>query len=159
MLNEKLCIMILNDVLTKQSVFTKLLLTSEGKELPKELKVKVMRIRMAYSKIKSNFDSEVNEFMQELITDEFKDLANNTSRTEDEEIRFKELASVIDSEYIEFINQKGKEEITTIDDSFTIDEYSEILEVNAGNDVEINGNKVPAVDFMEIVYNLFVKED
>lgn len=151
--------MTLNDVLTKQNVFTKLLLTSEGKELPKELKVKVMRIRMAYSKIKNNFDSEVNEFMQELITDEFRELANKETRTAEEDVRYNELASGMDSDYIEFINQKGNEEVKVVDDGFTLDEYSELLEVNAGNDVEINGNKIPAIDFMEIVYDLFVKED
>ena len=151
--------MILNDVLTKQNVFTKLLLKSEGKELPKELKVKVMRIRMAYSKIRSNFESEVNEFMQELITDEFRELANKETRTAEEDVRYKELASNIDSDYIEFINQKGNEEVKDMDDTFTIDEYSEIVEVNAGNDVEINKVKVPDVDFLEIIYSLFVKED
>lgn len=151
--------MILNDVLTKQNVFTKLLLKSEGKELPKELKVKVMRIRMAYSKIKNNFESEVNEFMQELITDEFRELANKETRTAEEDVRYKELASNIDSDYIEFINQKGNEEVKDMDDTFTIDEYSEIVEVNAGNDVEINKVKVSAVDFLEIIYSLFVKED
>ena len=119
--------MILNDVLTKQNVFTKLLLKSEGKELPKELKVKVMRIRMAYSKIRSNFESEVNEFMQELITDEFKLLANKEIRTPEEDARYKELASSIDSDYIEFVNQKSKEEVKCIDDSLTLDEYSEIV--------------------------------
>lgn len=151
--------MILNDVLTKQNVFTKLLLKSEGKELPKELKVKVMRIRMAYSKIKNNFESEVKEFMQELITDEFRELANKETRTAEEDVRYKELVSNIDSDYIEFINQKGNEEVKEMDDTFTIDEYSEIVEVNAGNDVEINKVKVPAVDFLEIIYSLFVKED
>lgn len=151
--------MILNDVLTKQNVFTKLLLKSEGKELPKELKVKVMRIRMAYSKIKNNFESEVKEFMQELITDEFRELANKETRTAEEDARYKELASNIDSDYIEFINQKGNEEVKDMDDTFTIDEYSEIVEVNAGNDVEINKVKVSAVDFLEIIYSLFVKED
>lgn len=151
--------MILNDVLTKQNVFTKLLLKSEGKELPKELKVKVMRIRMAYSKIKNNFESEVNEFIQELITDEFRELATKETRTTEEDVRYKELASNIDSDYIEFINQKGNEEVKDMDDTFTIDEYSEIVEVNAGNDVEINKVKIPAVDFLEIIYSLFVKED
>ena len=151
--------MILNDVLTKQNVFTKLLLKSEGKELPKELKVKVMRIRMAYSKIRSNFESEVNEFMQELITDEFKLLANKEIRTPEEDARYKELASSIDSDYIEFVNQKSKEEVKCIDDSLTLDEYSEIVEVNAGNDVELNNAKISAVDFLEIIYSLFVKEE
>lgn len=151
--------MILNDLLTKQNVFTKLLLTNEGKELPKELKVKVMRIRMAYSKIKNNFDAEVNEFMQELITDEFRELANKETRTSEEDVRYKELASNIDSDYIEFINQKMQEEINTIDDTFTVDEYAEIVEVNASNNVEINNSKILAADFLEIIYDLFVKED
>lgn len=151
--------MILNDLLTKQNVFTKLVLTSGEKELPKELKVKIMRIRMAYAKVKKAFDAEVQEFTEELITDEFRDLNSKPERAQEEETRFAELADNFNKEYQEFLIQKGKEDITIIDDTFTIDEYSDILEVNAGNDVEINGNKISAVDFMEIVYDLFVKED
>ena len=152
--------MILNDLLTKQNVFTKIALKDGNKELSKELKVKVMRIRMTYAKIKKNFDSEVQEFVDELMTDEFKELNNKTDRTQEENDRFNELSNIINSEYQEFLVQKGLEEITTvIDDTLTMDEYSDILDINSGNDVEINGNKIPAVDFMEIVYDLFVKED
>ena len=43
--------MVLNDLLTRQNVFTKLILKDGDKELPKEVKVKIMRIRMAYNKI------------------------------------------------------------------------------------------------------------
>lgn len=151
--------MILNDLLTRQNVFTKLSLKEGDKELPKELKVKVMRIRMAYAKVKKNFDEEVQEFMQELITDEFRTLVNITERTPEEETRYQELNSKINSDYQEFLFQKGLEEVSEIEDTFTESEYAEILEVNAGNDVEINGAKIPAVDFLEIVYDLFVKED
>lgn len=151
--------MILNDLLTRQNVFTKLSLKEGDKELPKELKVKVMRIRMAYTKVKKNFDAEVQEFMQELITDEFRTLANNTERTPEEETRYQELNSKMNSDYQEFLLQKGLEEVSDIDDTFTESEYSEILEVNAGNDVEINGAKIPAIEFLEVVYDLFVKED
>ena len=152
--------MILNDLLTKQNVFTKITLKDGDKELSKELKIKIMRIRMAYTKIKKNFDSEVQEFVDELMTDEFKELNNKTERTQEENDRFDELNSAINSDYQEFLVQKGKEEVVLgVEDTFTIDEYGDILEVNAGNDVEINGNKIPAVDFLEIVYDLFVKED
>ena len=151
--------MILNDLLTRQNVFTKLSLKEGDKELPKELKVKVMRIRMAYAKVKKNFDEEVQEFMQELITDEFRTLVNITERTPEEETRYQELNSKINSDYQEFLFQKGLEEVSEIEDTFTESEYAEILEVNAGKDVEINGAKIPAVDFLEIVYDLFVKED
>lgn len=151
--------MILNDLLTRQSVFTKLVLKDGEKELPKELKVKVMRTRMAYTKAKKAFDAEVQEFTEELVSDEFKELSNKSERTSEEEARLKELTAAINADYQEFLIQKGKEEVEAIEDTFTMDEYSEIVEVNAGNDVEINGNKIPAVDFLEIVYDLFVKED
>jgi hypothetical protein len=151
--------MILNELLTKQNVFTKIALKDGDKELPKELKVKVMRIRMAYTKAKKAFDAEVQEFTEELITDEFRELSGKTERTEVEEARLKELTDNINSDYQEFIFQKGMEEVSEIEDTLTMDEYSEILDVNAGNDVEINGNKIPAADFLEIVCDLFVKED
>ena len=152
--------MILNELLTRQNVLTKIILKDGDKELPKELKVKIMRVRMAYNKIKKNFDAEVQEFTEELITDEFKELNNKTDRTEAEEARFKELNSKINADYQEFLIQKGQEEVKgLVDDSFTLDEYSEILDINSGNDVEINNNKINAADFLEIVYDLFVKEE
>lgn len=152
-------IMILNDVLTKQNVFTKIILKDGDKELSKELKVKVMRIRMAYTKIKKAFDEEVKEFTEELIPEELKELNSKEERTEEENTRLQELTDKVNSEYQEFLIQKGNEEIKdSIEDSFTMDEYSDIVDVNSGNDVEINGNKIPAVDFLEIIYDLFVKE-
>ena len=152
--------MVLNDVLTKQNVITKILLQDGDKELSKALKVKIMRIRMAYNKVKQKFDSDTQEFTKELVPAELQELANKQERTSEEENRFNELNNKINSEYQEFLIQKGNEEIVdAIDDTFTIGEYSDILDVNSGNDVEINGNKIAAVDFMEIVYNLFVKED
>ena len=151
--------MILNEVLTKQNVITKVLLKDGDKELPKALKVKIMRMRMAYNKIKQQFDSDVQEFTKELVPEELQTLANKEDRTEEETAIMEELNSKVNSEYQEFLIQKGNEEITeSIDDTFSFDEYSEILDVNSGNDVEINGNKVKAADFMEVVMDLFVKE-
>ena len=151
--------MTLNDVLTKQNVFTKISLKEGDKELSKELKVKIMRIRMAYNKIRKNFDSELQEFMESLLTDEFKTLNSKTDKTSEEEEQYQKYVNDINSEYQEFVSQKSKEEVTIIDDTFNMNEYSEIVEVNAGVDVEINGSKVTPADFLEIIYDLFVKED
>lgn len=151
--------MTLNDLLTKQNVITKLILNKDDKELSKELKVKIMRVRMAYNKIKKQFDEDTQEFTNQIITDELKELSNKSNRSEEEEIRFQELNSKANSEYQEYLIQKGLEEIELpIDDSFTLDEYSDILDVNSGNDAEINGNKVKAADLMEIFFDLFIKE-
>ena len=128
--------MILNELLTRQNVITKIELKDGDKELSKELKVKVMRIRLAYNKVKKAFDEDVKEFVEQITTDEYKELVQKTDRNEDEEKRFNELTSKINSDYIEFINQKGLEEVSeTIDDKFTEDEYAEILDINSGNDV------------------------
>lgn len=151
-------IMILNDVLTRQNVFTKIVLKDGDKELSKELKVKIMRIRMAYTKIKKAFDEEVKEFTDELVPQELKDLSAKSERTDEENARMEELTNKVNMEYQEFLIQKGNEEVSMVDDSLTMDEYSDILDINAGNDIEINGNKIAAVDFLEIIYDLFVKE-
>lgn len=151
-------IMILNDVLTKQNVLSQVILESDGKELPKELKVKVMRIRMAYTKAKKAFDAEVQEFAQDLMTDEFKELSNKSEKTEEENAKFEEMQNKINSEYQEFLIQKGNEEVNNIDDNFTESEYSDIVDVNSGNNVEINGNKIKATDFLEIFYDIFIND-
>ena len=150
--------MTLNDVLTKQNVITKIILKDGDKELPKELKVKIMRIRMAYNKIKKQFDDDTQEFTNQIISDELRELANKSERTPEEEARFNELNDKTNSEYQEYLIQKGFEEVKdTPDDVITMEENSDILDVNSGNDVEINGNSVKAADLMEIVFDLFVK--
>ena len=150
--------MILNDVLTKQNVFTKILLQDGEKELNKTLKVKIMRIRMAYSKIKKQFDEEVQEFTKELVPQELKELNSKLDRTDAENLRLEELTNKVNSEYQEFLFQKGNEEVLDIiDDSLTEEEYFEIVDVNSGNNIEINGSKIKATDFLEIIYDMFVK--
>lgn len=150
--------MTLNDLLTKQNVITKIELKDGEKELPKELKVKIMRVRIAYNKVKKAFDEDVKEFVEQIATDEYKNLASNGNRTEEEEQRYNELSVKINSDYMEFVNQKGLEEVKeNIDDTLTEEEYEDILEVNSGNDVTINGNTIKAADLMEAVYELFVK--
>lgn len=151
--------MTLNDLLTKQNVITKLVLKDGEKELSKELKVKIMRVRMAYNKVKKQFDEDTQEFTNQILSEELKNLANKTNRDKDEEARYQELNNKANSEYQEYLIQKGLETVdSSIEDSFTFDEYSDILDVNSGNDVEINGNKVKATDLMEIFLDLFVSE-
>lgn len=149
--------MTLNDVLTKQNLITKILLANDGKELSKELKVKIMRIRLAYNKIKKQFDEDTQEFSKQIVSDELRDLANKTKRTPEEETKFNELNNKANSEYQEYLIQKGNEDIKeTPNDSFTEDEYFDILDLNSEGEYEINGHKIRATDLMEVFYDLFV---
>lgn len=150
--------MILNEILTRQNVITKILLSHGNKELPKELKVKIMRMRMAYSKIKKQFDEDTQEFSKQIISDELRDLANKSDRTPEENERFNELNSKANAEYQEYLIQKGKEEVKDFTDTtLTDDEYADILDINSDGEYEVNGQKIKAADLMEAVYELFVK--
>ena len=150
--------MILNEILTRQNVITKILLSRGNKELPKELKVKIMRMRMAYSKIKKQFDEDTQEFSKQIISDELRDLANKSDRTPEENERFNELNSKANAEYQEYLIQKGKEEVKDFTDTvLTDEEYADILDINSDGEYEVNGQKIKAVDLMEAVYELFVK--
>lgn len=150
--------MILNEILTRQNVITKVLLSHGNKELPKELKVKIMRMRMAYSKIKKQFDEDTQEFSKQIVSDELRDLANKSDRTPEENKRFNELNSKANAEYQEYLIQKGKEEVKDFTDTIlTDDEYADILDINSDGEYEVNGQKIKAADLMEAVYELFVK--
>ena len=150
--------MILNEILTRQNVITQILLSRGNKELPKELKVKIMRMRMAYSKIKKQFDEDTQEFSKQIISDELRDLANKSDRTPEENERFNELNSKANAEYQEYLIQKGKEEVKDFTDAvLTDDEYADILDINSDGEYEVNGQKIKAVDLMEAVYELSVK--
>ena len=117
-----------------------------------------MRMRMAYSKIKKQFDEDTQEFSKQIISDELRDLANKSDRTPEENERFNELNSKANAEYQEYLIQKGKEEVKDFTDTvLTDDEYADILDINSDGEYEVNGQKIKAVDLMEAVYELFVK--
>lgn len=146
--------MILNDVLAKQNVLNEVVI---GEKMSTPTKVKVIRIRSAYSKIRQTFDEDVKNFSEQIISQELKDLAAKEERTSEEEAILNKQVNNVNSEYQEFLSQKLQEEVEVINDSFTEEEYAEILESNFGKDVEINGTVIKAEQFLEILYNLFVK--
>ena len=154
--------MTLNEILTRQNVLNAILLKDGDNELGKELKVKMVRLRMAFNKYKKSLDEEVQEFTNELVPEELKTLQEKpeSERTEEENTRFKELVDKVNSEYNEFMIQKGNEEVKfDTNYSFTDDDFDSIVAVNAGNEVEINGNKVKPEDLIEAFYELFVNKD
>ena len=154
--------MTLNEILTRQNVLNAILLKDGDNELGKELKVKMVRLRMVFNKYKKSLDEEVQEFTKELVPEELKTLQEKpeSERTEEENTRLKELVDKVNSEYNEFMIQKGNEEVKfDTNYSFTDDDFDSIVAVNAGNEVEINGNKVKSEDLIEAFYELFVNKD
>lgn len=147
--------MTLNEVLIRHNFIIKLLLKDGNSELTKELKVKIMGMRIALSKFRAQFDQDAQEAIQGLKPSNFDALAQKQDRTPEEEKELKEMSDKLTEEYNAFVIAKGNE-LVSFDKKFTEEEFGEIMEVNADNDVEINGNKLNAADFLEVIYGLFV---
>ena len=147
-----------NEVLTRHNFVSKLLLKDGAKELSRDLKVKVMGMRIEYGKIRKQFDEDVQEFVKSLNSDKLTELQQKGDRTEAEEKELQELTDKLNGDYRAYVESRLKEEVTVSDKTFTEVDYAELVEVNAGNDVEINGTKLQATDFLEILYTLFFEE-
>lgn len=148
-------IMTLNEAVVKHNFITKVLLKSEDGSLSKELKVKIMTMRIELGKIRKEFEEDLQEFVKQIKTPEFEELMAKEDRTDEEEAKLKEMGEQIDSDYNAFVTSRGLEEVE-FNRTLTDEEYFEIVEVNSDNDVEINGNAIPAPDFLEVLYSLFV---
>lgn len=146
-----------NEAIAKYNFISKVVLQNGNEELSKNLKVKVMSMRIELNKIKKAFDEDTKTFIDELITDDFRKLAQKQDKTDEEQVLYKEQETKINEAYSEYIVQRSNKEVD-VKSELTVDEFNEIVGVNSGNDVEINGNKITAADFLEILYTLFVKE-
>ena len=145
-----------NEAIARYNFISKVLLKNGNDELSKEMKVKVMSMRIELSKIKKQFDEDTKAFIDQMVTDDFKTLAQKQDKTEEEQAEYREQESKINEAYSEYVIQLGNKDVE-VNAEFTINEYNDIVAVNADNNVEINGNKIPAGDFLEILYTLFVK--
>ena len=102
------------------------------------------------------------DFKQTSDDEELKSLQAipENERTEEDTQKILQLVDKVNGEYREFLTQKGKEEVQlSSNDAFTEKEFDEIVMVNAGNEVTINGNVVKAEDLMESFYSVFVNKD
>ena len=147
--------MTLNELMIRHNFITKVLLRDGDKELSKDLKVKLMGMRIELGKHRKQLDEDLQEAVKELTPEGYKEVASKTEKTEDEKAQVHAWNKLINEEYNAYIEKRGKEEVK-VDTSLSEDEFAQIIEVNAGNDVEINGNKLNAADFLEVLYSLFV---
>lgn len=149
--------MTLNEALFRQTLISKILLSDGTKELSKELKSKLMSMRIDLGKFRKAFDEDNQEALKELVPEELRELSQKENKTEDETARLKELETKLNEEYNSFLLERGAKEVV-FNKQFTNEEYDQILDVNSNNAIDINGNKIQAADFLEMIYSLFVVE-
>lgn len=142
-------------MMIKHNFITKVLLRDGDKELSKDLKVKLMGMRIELGKIRKQLEEDLQEAVKELTPKGYQELIMKEDKTEEDKAQVEAWNKQINEEYNAYVDKRGKEEVQ-IDTTLSEDEFAQIIEVNAGNDVEINGTKLSAADFLEVLYSLFV---
>lgn len=142
-------------MMVKHNFITKVLLRDRDKELSKDLKVRLMSMRIELGKVRRQLEEDLQEAVKELTPKGYQELIMKEDKTEEDKAQVEAWNKQINEEYNAYVDKRGKEEVQ-IDTTLSEDEFAQIIEVNAGNDVEINGTKLNAADFLEVLYSLFV---
>ena len=133
-----------------------LIVKDDKSELSKDLKVKIMNMRVVLNRLRAEFEDACVKKIEELQSEEFKELAQIQNKSSEEESRFQLSLDKLNADYDDFVIAKGLSQVS-FDAKFTWEEYEDIIEVNAGINPEIDGKILNALDFLEIIYNLFVE--
>lgn len=149
--------MTVNEMMIRHNFITKIILRDKDKELSKDLKVKIMSMRIELGKLRRQVEDDLQEAISQLTPSEYRELASKSDLTQDEREQMKEWNKQITEEYNTYLDQRSKDEVADCA-YFNEDEYAQIVEVNAANDVEINGQKLCAADFLEVLHSLFVEQ-
>jgi hypothetical protein len=147
--------MTVNEMMVKHNFITKVLLRDGDKELSKDLKVRLMSMRIELGKVRKQLEEDLQEAVKELTPKGYQELIMKENKTEEDKAQVEAWNKQINEEYNAYVDKRGKEEVQ-IDTTLSEDDFAQIIEVNAGNDVEINGTKLNAADFLEVLYSLFV---
>ena len=142
-------------MMIKHNFITKVLLRDGDKELSKDLKVRLMSMRIELGKVRKQLEEDLQEAVKELTPKGYQVLIMKENKTEEDKAQVEAWNKQINEEYNAYVDKRGKEEVQ-IDTTLSEDDFAQIIEVNAGNDVEINGTKLNAADFLEVLYSLFV---
>ena len=142
-------------MMIKHNFITKVLLRDGDKELSKDLKVRLMSMRIELGKVRKQLEEDLQEAVKELTPKGYQELIMKENKTEEDKAQVEAWNKQINEEYNAYVDKRGKEEVQ-IDTTLSEDDFAQIIEVNAGNDVKINGTKLNAADFLEVLYSLFV---
>ena len=147
-----------NDAIIRYNFISKVLFKDGDATLSKDLKIKIMSMRIEYGKVNKSFEEDVQEFTKGILEDRFNELQNKQDRTEEENKELTDFINKYNGETNDYINKRALDEVEVNEYSFTMDEYGEIMETNAERDVVINNQTLHAPDFLEAIHDLFVKE-
>lgn len=146
-----------DDAIIRYNFVSKIQFKDGDNALSKDLKIKIMQMRIEFNKINKVFNDDVKEFTDGITEDRFRELQQKEEKTEEETKELNELVSKYNQEINEYIIKRSRDEVEVTDYEFNVDEFAEIMETNSGKSITINGTEITAPDFLEALYELFVK--
>lgn len=147
-----------DEALMRYNLLSNLLYKDGDDNLSKDLKIKLIRMKIEFSKINKEFEDYQSQCVDSIKTDEFEDLQNKQDRTEEENKRLNEIVESLNNDLNKLLFEKSRETTEVKFDYLTEDEFDEILVVNANNEnVTINGNKIDSGNFLDLFHTLFIR--
>lgn len=116
--------------------------------LSNDLKRKIVSNKIKYNKYKKEFESNVEEFKKNYLTEEIME------KLKTDESLINQINIEINKYSQELLQEK--KEVSEI--TFNEDEYNNIIDVMY-EDVQINGVTIPVQQFLEIIYETFCNKE
>ena len=125
--------------------------------LSRELKIKLIRLKLDLEKIRDEFVSFQQKAMEEIKTQEYEELLNKENKTPEEVKHLEEITAELNEELGKLIQEKSNEMVNVKSfDYLTEDEFNQILSVNVENNPIINGSKLDFDTYIELIYKNFL---
>lgn len=151
--------MTLNDALIRHNILSSLKYKDGDYSLPRELKIKLIKLKIALEKQFNEFNSYQEKCLNEVKTDEYNTLVaiEEDKRTEEQKARLEELVNTLNQEMNELLFNKTMEKVEIPEFSYlTEEEFNSVLEVNIENEVIINGTKLDGGAYVDLIHQAFV---
>lgn len=116
-----------------------------------------MTYRIKLNKIVSEFKKDIKEFSESIVPEDIKQLSDIPNKSSEQLARLKEYKKIYSEEQKSYIKHRELDVITTAPIFITEDEFQQIVNTNINITPTINGSVVQVSDFLECLYNIFVK--
>lgn len=151
--------MTINNAILRYNLLSVIKFSDQDYSLPRELKIKLIRLKLDLGKVKDEFMSFQQKAMEEIKSEEYNILVSKLDKNEEEIKRLNEVTNELNEELNKLVSNKSEEliEIRSFD-YLNDDEFNQILNVNIDNNPVINGNQIDFNTYIELLYNNFLKQ-
>ena len=151
--------MTINDALIRHNILASLKYKDGEYSLPRELKIKLIKLKIALEKVFTDFNAYQEKCLAEVKTDEYNELIaiEEDKRTDEQKKRLEEVVGTLNNEMNELLFNKTMEKVEIPEFAYlTQEEFDSVLEVNIENEVTINGTKLDGGAYVDLIHQAFM---